>query len=394
MRNDFEKSYDVVVAGGGVAGVAAALAAARRGRRVALVEKTVLWGGLATTGIIFIYLPLCDGNGTQVTFGISEELLKAGMKYGPGDIPAGWKTGKNLAEEKRYRTVFSPASMVLALDELLLDSGCELWLDTQLIDAECRGGRVESVTVANKSGTGKLKAAAFVDATGDADIAFFAGAECPVMANALASWTLEYSEQEGGARLAPLIRASIVGGSVDPDFTEPGVNGRLVSDFVLAGRAEYRRRLWNEYESGKADRYTRFPLKVPAMADLRHTRRIDGEFTLLSGMEWQPFDDSIGVCADWRTTGKVWELPYRALLPKTLGNVLAAGRCISSRDDAWEVTRVIPVAALTGEAAGIAASLAAEQSRTAREVPYADVQQAMREAGNPVRIGELYREKQ
>ncbi len=393
MRNDFEKSYDVVVVGGGVAGVAAALAAARRGRRVALVEKTVLWGGLATTGIIFIYLPLCDGNGTQVTFGISEELLKAGMKYGPGDIPAGWETGRNLAEEKRYRTVFSPASMVLALDELLAESGCDLWLDTLLVDAECRSGRVESITVANKSGMGKLRAAAFVDASGDADLAFYAGASCPVAANALASWTLEYSEQDGGHLLAPTVRASIVGGSVDPDFTEPGINGRMVSEFVMAGRAEYRRRLTEEYTAGKSTRYTRFPLKVPAMADLRHTRRIQGGFTLQPGMEWQRFDDSIGVCADWRTTGKVWELPLRSLLPQELDNVIAAGRCISSHGDAWEVTRVIPVAALTGEAAGITAALAAERSCSAHEVPCSEVQSAMKLAGNPVHISELYPDK-
>jgi NADPH-dependent 2,4-dienoyl-CoA reductase/sulfur reductase-like enzyme len=72
----FEKKYDVVVAGAGVAGVAAALAAARRGHSVALIEKQTIIGGLATSGLIFVYLPLCDGNGRQVTFGISEELLK------------------------------------------------------------------------------------------------------------------------------------------------------------------------------------------------------------------------------------------------------------------------------------------------------------------------------
>ncbi len=390
MRNDFTKKYDVVVVGGGVAGIAAALAAARQGAKVALVEKTVLWGGLATTGIVFIYLPLCDGNGTQVTFGISEELLKAGLKYGPGEIPEGWKTGKNLVEEKRYRVIFSPASMVLALDELLIESGCDLWLDTQLIDAETRDGRVASVTVANKSGTGRLEAAAFVDASGDADLAFFAGAPCPGAPNALACWTLEYARQEGGHRLAPEIRASIVGGSMDPNCTEPGINGKMVSEFVLAGRTMYRKQLEVAYASGDADRFSRFPIKFPAMADLRHTRRIDGVVTLQSGQEWQPFGDSIGVCADWRCCGKVWELPYRSLLPKTLSNVLAAGRCISSTEDAWEVTRVIPTAALTGEAAGIAAAFVAQRNVTAHELPYADVQNAMREAGNPVHIAELY----
>jgi len=373
-----------------MAGVAAALAASRRGAKTALVEKSVLWGGLATSGIIFIYLPLCDGNGTQVTFGISEELLKAGLKYGPGRIPEGWKTGKNLAEEKRYRVVFSPASMVVALDGLLMKSGCDLWLDTQLIDAEAKDSRVASVTVANKSGTGRLEAKAFVDATGDADLAFFTGASCAAAANALACWALEYSNREEMFQLAPGVRTSIVGFATDPDCTRPGIDGRTVSEFVLAGRAKYRAELEKAYASGETDRFGRFPLTLPTMPDLRHTRRIDGRFTLHSGEEWTRFEDSIGVCADWRCSGKVWELPFGTLLPKTLDNVLTAGRCISSSDDAWEVTRVIPVAALTGEAAGTAAALAAGRGIPVCELPYGEVQREMRAAGNPVHISELY----
>ncbi len=126
------------------------------------------------------------------------------------------------------------------------------------------------------------------------------------------------------------------------------------------------------------------------MPDLRHTRRIDGVSTLPPGMEWKSFEDSIGVCADWRCSGKVWELPFSTLLPKTLSNVLAAGRCISSTGDAWEVTRVIPVAALTGEAAGIAAALSAERCISAHELPVSDVRNAMRKAGSPIHISDLY----
>ena len=86
-----ETSYDVIVVGAGVAGVAAALEAARAGLSTALIEKTIFTGGLATTGLVNIYLPLCDGRGTQVSFGIAEELLQLSLKYGPGDIPATWR---------------------------------------------------------------------------------------------------------------------------------------------------------------------------------------------------------------------------------------------------------------------------------------------------------------
>ena len=79
----FEKRYDVIVAGAGVAGVAAALECARAGLKTALLEKTVLPGGLATTGLVNVYLPLCDGAGRQVIFGIAEELHRLSLKYGP-----------------------------------------------------------------------------------------------------------------------------------------------------------------------------------------------------------------------------------------------------------------------------------------------------------------------
>ncbi|MBO5201267.1 MAG: FAD-dependent oxidoreductase, partial [Lentisphaeria bacterium] len=79
-------SYDVIVAGAGVAGVAAALAAAEEGAKVALIEKTIFPGGLATTGLVFFYLQLCDGKGTQVSYGLVEKLLKASIKYGPDSL--------------------------------------------------------------------------------------------------------------------------------------------------------------------------------------------------------------------------------------------------------------------------------------------------------------------
>ena len=230
----FQSRYDLVVAGGGVAGVAAALAGARRGLRTALVEKTVWFGGLATSGLIYIYLPLCDGNGTQVTFGISEEMLKRSLEYGPGEIPPGWRRERNAAEARRYRVIFSPASFVLSLDKMLEEAGVELWLDTVVTGATVEDGRLSAVSVANKSGCGELRAACFVDATGDADLAAFAGHGCIEAPNALANWTLEY--REGAVGLAPNCSMAIVGCSTDLETVPPGISGRTVSEAVLAGR--------------------------------------------------------------------------------------------------------------------------------------------------------------
>ncbi|MFN2109744.1 MAG: FAD-dependent oxidoreductase, partial [Anaerolineae bacterium] len=145
----FEKDFDVLVVGAGVAGVAAALECARAGLHTALVEKTALVGGLATTGLVNIYLPLCDGLGHQVTYGIAEELLHLSIKYGPGDVPDGWREGRG-----RYLTTFSPASFVLALDETLEDAGVDLWLDTLFCRPVVDGERIVGLEVENKSGRG------------------------------------------------------------------------------------------------------------------------------------------------------------------------------------------------------------------------------------------------
>ena len=107
---------DVVVAGGGIAGCAAALAAARNGASVLLIEKQTMLGGLATAGLITYYLPLCDGEGRQMSYGIAEEFLRLSVRHYPeADIPESWKKNGGLdpdyAEARRavrYETRFSP----------------------------------------------------------------------------------------------------------------------------------------------------------------------------------------------------------------------------------------------------------------------------------------------
>lgn len=193
---DFCKRCEVAVAGGGIAGVAAAVQAARCGKKTVLIEKSVYCGGLATGGLIYIYLPLCDGNGRQVTFGIAEELLRRSMKYGPGDVPSAWRLGKEAGERNRFRNVFSPAAYIIALDEFLEENGVEVWFDTVVCGVRCEGEKLEAVTVCNKSGIGEICAERFIDATGDAELFRKCGVPCHDADNSLAVWALEFRRGE------------------------------------------------------------------------------------------------------------------------------------------------------------------------------------------------------
>ncbi len=396
----FERKYDVVVAGAGVAGVAAALESARCGRRAALVEKTILVGGLATTGLVNIYLPLCDGNGTQVTFGIAEELLHLSIRYGPGDVPPGWTGGRNAIATPRYALAFNPASFILALDEALVAAGVDLWLDTLVCAPVMSGGRIAGLEVENKSGRGLLRAECVVDATGDADVAARAGAECAEGENWASIWAIQASldkarDAAGQGNGAPLLDCVRLGGD-DAGRGAPsaqrwrGTTGREVSDFVL----ETRRLLLEHYKArhaaaGPAGRSNLFPLTLPAMAQFRTTRRIVGQATLSGGQHCRHAPDSVGLVADWRRAGHVWEIPYGVLLPRKVAGLLVVGRCISSEGDAWQVTRVIPPAVLTGQVAGLAAALAAECGTTPDALGVADLQAALRAKGMPLHLAEV-----
>jgi len=398
---DFEKSYDVVVAGAGVAGAAAALEAARAGLKVALLEKTIFTGGLATTGLVNIYLPLCDGNGRQVLFGMAEELLHVSARYGPGDVPPLWRESPVDGKYHRYRLTFSSASFTLALDELLEQAGVDLWLDTLACVPIMEGDRVAGVEVENKSGRGALHAKCVVDATGDADIAYRAGCECASGENFSSVWIFQASlatarkvaESGNGPALMDAVRLAYNGEWFD---TQPerrrwdATDGKDVTGFVLETHRLLREHYAKQHaEGGDKDRHNLYPLTLPAMAQFRKTRRIVGKATLTDGQDGQSFADSIGLSGDWRKPGPIWEIPYGTLVPPGHEGLLAAGRCISTEGDAWEVLRVIPPAAHTGQVAGLAATMAVRNGTVPSRVPAEEIQRELRAKGIPYHLEEV-----
>ena len=370
------KHYDIAVCGGGIAGVAAALAAARRGMKTVLIEKTVLPGGLATSGLVLVYLPLCNSRGTQMIYGIAEELLIASNKYGPLTPDPDWKE-----KGRRYMVNFSPGSLVLALDELLEEAGVDVWLDSVITDCTVENKRLTELTVFNKSGSVKVGAGTFVDATGDADLLFLAGEPCNYSENSMVLWTIERNDHvKSGNDLDEHAHVAIHADPLANPYTYEPISGKMVSDFVLEGRRRYRNLLKKEAAEGISTRQSHYPLTLQSMPPIRKGRCIQGCFTMDTGMESRSFEDSVGVLGDWRSN-KVWQVPYRALLPNGLRGVIAAGRCISAIGDAWEATRVIPVAAMTGEVAGIAAAMAVKQGATPHELAYPELAEELRKTG-------------
>lgn len=349
--------YDVIVAGGGIAGIAAALASVRNGAKTLLLEKEYALGGLATLGLIVIYLPLDDGDGVKMSGGIAEELLKLSVKYGPGDIPEVWTRDCSVSERKgvRYRVEYKAAPYMIAAEELLLNSGTDILYDARLIDVNASNGQLDSVVIATKLGNKAIRARAFVDATGDADLCYFSGEETlDDDTNRRTGWY--YSFDGIDLRLR---------GLSDPLYSEIPPTSRLYSgtkiEDITQNCIDMRRMILDHVsklkDEGNSDIY---PLIIPSYHGLRMTRRLAGTFEFSEDKHnyvW--FDDCIGMIGNWKHLSKRYAIPYRTIKGTLNSNLYVSGRCTSADKSGWDLTRVIPTCAVTGEAAGTAAAMQA-----------------------------------
>ena len=356
--------YDVVVVGGGIGGCAAALAAKRQGKNVLLIEKLITLGGLATGGHITIYLPLDDGYGNQVISGISEELLKLSSKYVyyAGDYEK-WKENG-----KRYECKYNGPAYSLALEELLLDEGIEILYDTLFAGCDIENDTVKAIYIENKSGRSKIECKTVVDASGDADVFFRAGEKCGNADNSLAAWLYatqgaENNIQKRGGNDAPGLEL-VSFGKIDikakkhiVDVPYKGATAEGINRFVIDSH--------NVILNYIKDHPDFVPASLPNIADIRMARRIEGLYLMSDSDSGKHFEDNVGCTGDWRRPGPVYELPYSSVVSK-LKNVFACGRCIAAKDEAWEIWRCIPQAALSGQVAGTAASMIIDDNTSAQ----------------------------
>ncbi len=360
------KKFDIAVCGGGVAGAAAALEAARAGKRVALIEKATQLGGLATIGLINFFVPMCNGRGTQIIKGMADEFLRLSVKYGFDDIPADWQNGEPGQGKTGQRLIshYSPTIFSLVLLKTLSDAGVTVMFDTVITGADCKGGHIDSVRIFNKSGEGTVKADIFVDATGDSDLLALAGVPTVTGGNyhtyiakyvsigsckkAVESGDIAklYGHLHGGG-------ASLYGnGHPEGMPLWDGTDGDSVSEYLRVNQLELFDKIKDE------DRKSRDISLLPIMPQFRTTRHIDGNYTLKESDAYRHFEDSVCAICDFDRRDFLYEVPYGTMVKDGYDNVLAVGRCAAAEGYAWDVLRVIPPAILTGQAAGAAAALA------------------------------------
>jgi len=395
---------DVLVCGGGCAGIAAALASARHGAKTLLVERAGFSGGIITT----VGLPYFDGlidkpSGRFVVKGIALELLQRLGVAKPGakhidDLPPELVT-------RYWGSLWIPnvEHVKVLTDELILKHGDNLSVlyHSTACDVEVREGRIAAVTIANKDGLTRVEARQIVDCTGDGDIAHWAG--CPtIQRTPLMPLTMHFrignvvpvNETKDAAKKA-LIDAFQAGRL--PNFYGPGLIFAFAKDecYVHATRVPADATSATDFTraeiQGRKDAWTIFnewKAKVPGFENsyfimsgpfigVRDTRRIVGlnVLTLEDLQKNTRHDDAIAtgcwfldihppeVTLDKPFTGsgfqpKPYDISYRTLVPQGVSNLVVAGRCHSASNEASASSRVTATAMALGEAAGVAAALA------------------------------------
>lgn len=391
IETPINMSCDVLVCGGGYAGISAALAAARNGSKVILLEKEYMLGGLGTAGLITIYLPLCDGIGNQVSFGIAEELLRLSISMGAEDrYPDNWLNSndktKRTETDKRFEVQYNPHIFDILAEKLLLENGVQILYGSYAVGVNKKNDKIDAVIIENKSGRQGITVNSVVDATGDCDIAYFANVptENFKQGNILAAWY--YSLGENGYELNMLGFADVPENEknkvellINRRFS--GLDGEEISEMTQLSHKS----ILNDIIKKRENDNSYNPSLIASIPQIRMTRRIVGEYTLDDKKAHKYFDDSIGMISNWKKRGPIYEVPFSTLYSKTVKNLIVAGRCTSVTDSMWDIMRVIPCCAVTGQAAGTAAALTNDFSQLNVDI----LQETLKNAGVKIHINQL-----
>ncbi|CAG7649247.1 FAD-dependent oxidoreductase [Paenibacillus allorhizosphaerae] len=436
---------DIVVCGGGPAGINAAIAAGRSGAKTVLVERYGFLGGMSTAALVYPWMTFHTTDGKQVIAGIAQEIIDRLMQAdaSPGHV-------RDTVGFVHTITPYHPEMYKIVALDMLKEAGVRLLAHSFVDETRLQGDAIESVRLTTKSGKIEVKGRLFIDTTGDADLAYLSGAPC-------------LQGRDGDKRTQPMTMK----------FRMRGVDLERVKQYMLAHPDEFYKKTpfdelerlplsgvlgfykhWKEADlpinrdqvlffTGPADdevlvnttrvqgldgtdvehlteaedagrrqvmmvaKFMRDRLpgfekasisSVGAQIGIRETRRIDGAYALQVDdvVQGRRFSDVIarsgypidihdpsgkGVTAAWVQGDGAYDIPYRCLLPKRITNLLAGGRCISTTHEALATTRLTPSCMATGQAAGTAAGIAIKHGVSPADIDVSELQAELTQAG-------------
>ncbi len=425
LTTPVENVGDVLVIGAGSAGIAAALAAARSGAKTMLIDPAGFPGGTLVSGLAILG---CHDGEKQVVRGLFQEMVdrlraRDGVEGDPAET-----TAINVDVEK----------LKILLLEMLHEAGVELRLHTVFARAEMEGRRIRAAVVEGKGGRTALAASQYIDTTGDADLALSAGVPVEkgrkrdgrvqpmtmmfavgnIDKAAFAAWggypaleklycevaTREDFRNPRRANLSciwgPSSRTGEFAFNVTRVLESDGSDARSLSRAEIEGRLqvwEFMEQFLKPHVPGFARSYI---VWTAAKIGVRETRRIVGEYVITRDDIWDfvkfpdvincgsypidihsPTDATTEFPMDHFYGGKYWTIPYRALVPLEVDNLMVAGRCLSATHEAMAAVRCMANTIGMGEAAGFAAALSARGGVQPRSLDYRDVQRALLKHG-------------
>jgi hypothetical protein len=391
---------DVVVAGGGPAGLASAIAAARLGMKVTLVERYGFLGGMATGGLI-LNLIETQRYGSGTCQEIIHRLLKTEAALAhpePEGTSLEWVEGAALSGEAV--TDFDPEQFKMVTEEMATEAGVNLLFYTLIVETLVEEDRVIGIIIENKAGRQVILGQVFVDATGDGDL--FASAGVPFILDRH-PWGIDFGFRFGNvdvtkaldwrdhnptqySTLMSQVKTSI--GNFHWETTNRldtvcGDGGRIQGDGLnpmdltlisietrknVSAVVHYLRGSMPGFENA-------YLIDTASQIGVRETRKVVGEYTLtredVTGRKH--FQDAIA--------SSVFDIPYRCLVPKNINGLLVAGRCISVSHEAHGNIRNIPPCLATGQAAGVAAAISVQTGVSPRNINITALQKALKNQG-------------
>ena len=374
---------DVAVVGGGPAGFAAAVAAARAGAKVALVERYGSLGGLFTNGLVLIVLATsrreASGAWRLVARGVCEEFMVRAGRFGPHFA----SPPSSACPQRPWQPTVDPECAKVLMDEMIAEAGVEMFFHAWGVDVIQEGNAVRGIVFESKEGRQAILAKQVVDCTGDADMLFKAGGDYRQVTAPISTVFRWGNMDTIDASKTPDAPFATRGNEGNPDACWVGAgmvkgNGLSVRDLSRIEVLQ-RRRNWDRVQKMRAtpgweNVYT---TNSASQIGARQSRLIGAEFVIgrREIAEGLQFKDVVGWCGH-DGVHAAFPICYRQILPRKVDNILCAGRCLG-KGDTIDTFRLIAPCFVTGQAAGVAAALAAQKGLAPRALAFTDIAKAL-----------------